>query len=208
MAGCASQQALKRDQAEVEKLANENRAAIDACYKEAIEENPELEGGKLHIRASQNPDGSFYRVRRLQGFAGSTPLFQCIRDEIETWKSDRPYTQGDIDLSWNFKIENVKDPKRLPQDQLHQTMNQYQEDFQSCHREVIAPSQNKRWEDTVLDFRFRIYPNGQASDLEWTKTASAQEVEDLFSCLSNKMNEWKFPEAQAPTKVQWSWVLE
>lgn len=103
---CSTKVALHRDQQLINELVASSKEEVDACYKEAIEENPEMKSGKLLIRAEHLPDGSFGAIRPLKTFAGSKPIFECVQNIVSQWKTERPYTRGPVDLMWKFENKN------------------------------------------------------------------------------------------------------
>lgn len=103
---CSTKVALHRDQQLIDELVASSKDEVDACYKEAISENPQIKSGKLLVRAEHLPDGSFGAIRPLKTFAGSKPIFECVQNIVSQWKTERPYTRGPVDLIWKFENKN------------------------------------------------------------------------------------------------------
>ncbi|MDB5036479.1 MAG: hypothetical protein JWQ35_7 [Bacteriovoracaceae bacterium] len=100
---CAPKSAMEHDSAELDRLMNQNQAQIDACYHRVKVSHPTLISGPLTIRADQNPDGSLSSIELIRGFPGSQPLYECIREEIASWKINSPLTRGPLEMTWKFK---------------------------------------------------------------------------------------------------------
>jgi hypothetical protein len=100
--GCVPQVALDHDNSEVERLMNDKQLRVENCYdhlKTTLARSPK---GSLTIRAEHNPDGTISSVSLVKGFPGSQPLYECIRNEIQSSKTAPPMTRGPIEMTWNF----------------------------------------------------------------------------------------------------------
>jgi hypothetical protein len=100
---CVDSEAVKHDAQRIQTAMDKNKTAIRKCYDEAAAKSKEFKGGKIHIRADQNPDGTLASFRELETFDDSAEVTRCIEQKLRTWNLGNLETRGPIDLTWDFR---------------------------------------------------------------------------------------------------------
>jgi len=96
--------ATLEDNERLDNLISENRDTIHSCYYDEKNQNPKTMGkGELVVKMDRRADGSFYNIRMLEGFAGADPVFECISKNLGTWKIERFFNRGPVELTWAFQ---------------------------------------------------------------------------------------------------------
>ncbi|MBN8555592.1 MAG: hypothetical protein J0L93_09120 [Deltaproteobacteria bacterium] len=100
---CATKEYAEQDAQRIQALMNIHKSDIRQCYDEAAAKSDSFTGGKIRIRADQNPDGSLSTFREMESFADATAVTPCIEKNLKNWKVGALKTRGPIDLTWDFR---------------------------------------------------------------------------------------------------------
>ena len=103
---CASKEYAAYDTQRIQALMNMHKSDIRQCYDEAAAKSDSFTGGKVRIRADQNPDGSLSSFREMEAFADSSAVLPCIEKNLKNWKVGNLKTRGPIDLTWDFRYSS------------------------------------------------------------------------------------------------------
>ena len=103
LSACTVKQDQEQYNVHVQEIMNANAQDVNACYKEALQKDPDTGEGAIHLFLDQDfTTGKILNIKPIATFEGSSDVLRCIEKEVTTWDFKPTYLRGGIHLGWNF----------------------------------------------------------------------------------------------------------
>ncbi len=149
-AACATHEARDHDQRLISSLMSEKQTIAQRCYDRILKQNPQLQSGKIVMRADHDSGGHFSHWREMSAFPGSRPIYECIVENAKNWKTAEPRLVGTVDLEWHFKRPETNG---LQTEQISEIIFNNETDFESCFEASLSKNPNLKFKLQRTDAR-------------------------------------------------------
>jgi hypothetical protein len=199
VSACGLKEAKLRDEQNVKQLIAERGPELNQCYEAALKKNPKLEAGSITVRADQHIDGSLHSTRLIRGFSASNEILECVRDTVESWKTEAPSTRGPVTITWSFS--NKSQFAAESRHDFEAKFKQHEEEFKGCYKQYVSAERNPEW--GKIRFAFVRGQNGKVNGLK--KIEGFRGSDQVFQCMSRIMESWQLAETGSNQNMTWSY---
>jgi type IV secretory pathway VirB10-like protein len=84
-------------------VTKQNYAKIRGCYEKQLKVNHLLQGN-VKVKITIFPDGTVNSVKFIQDTMRNSPMNDCIKSEIMTWKFPKP-EGGKVEINQSYRLE-------------------------------------------------------------------------------------------------------